>query len=109
MAEFQKTVPTQQNKPIDYRWELDDKFILTGLEFDLIFKGLRANLQDPNFVRVATVVKALETVDGVFKQGVEAGIIKPVYPEPELKSYYPSDGPLPKEAIEDEIPLKKVE
>lgn len=81
MAEFEKT-SAEQPKPTNYRWDPTDKFILTGLEFDLIYNGLRANLNDPNFIRVASIVKALETVDGVFKQGVEAGVIKPVYPEP---------------------------
>jgi hypothetical protein len=85
MAEFEKKKEITENpaEPIDYRWEPTDKFILTGIEFDLIYRGLRANLKDSAFVRVATIVKALEVADGVFKQGVDAGVIRPVYPEAE--------------------------
>jgi len=91
MAEFEQTTSQKtEEKPIDYRWEPTDKFILSGLEFDLIYRGLRANLQDPAFVRVATVVKALETADGVFKQGVDAGVIKPVYSEPKEEESHES-------------------
>lgn len=93
MAEFEKVKDIPAEKPLSYRWEPDVKFILTGLEFDHIYNGLRANLNDPNFIRVAATIKALETADSIFKQGLEAGVIKPVYPEPKVdtRTVYESD------------------
>lgn len=86
MAEFETaSAPEETRTPINFKWEPTDKFILTGIEFEVIYNGLRAQTQDPVFQRALHTIKALEAAEGIFRQGIEAGVIKPIYPETEDK------------------------
>lgn len=82
MAEFKKAelkVVEQDVPKYDpsksYKWEPTDKFILSGLEFDQIFKSLRALSQAPEFQQFLALQAGLKTVEEVFIQAVEAGVV----------------------------------
>ncbi len=80
MAEL-RNKPTKQEKVAEfdptknYKWEPDAEFVLSGAEFDLLYKALRGNLQTPEFVAHVNQYEALKLVEKTFISGVEAGVI----------------------------------
>lgn len=94
MAEFIKAGETQTEKFTyspgkNYRWQPDDKFILTGLEFGAILTALRGYSKDPEFIKVANTLQALEVAERIFISAVEAGIAKEE--EPPIGKTLPPD------------------
>lgn len=68
----------------NYQWKPDAEFVLSGAEYDLLYKALRSNLQDPQFVAHVNQFKALEFLETVFIKGVESGVITEIEdPKPE--------------------------
>lgn len=79
MADFQKAEDNQKptfDPRAKYTWERDDKFMLTGEEFELLVNALRANLSNPEFLKAAQIWEGIKITDKIIREGVEAGIIK---------------------------------
>lgn len=88
MADFQKAGKADApknpefNPQARYVWEKDDKFLLTGEEFETILHALRAHLANPEFMKMAQVWEGIKTTDKIVRDGVEAGVIRLAPPEP---------------------------
>lgn len=82
-----EVVPMGETSPIkfdpnkSYRWNKDDQFILTGAEFDLIYKALQARAVNPEFQRFIVEFEALKLVESIFIKGVESGKIPEYSPD----------------------------
>jgi hypothetical protein len=68
-----------------YQWDPEAQFLLSGVEYDLIYKSLRSNLNNPTFVAHVQQYEALKLIEEIFKKGVEAGVITELPPPPSTK------------------------
>lgn len=87
MAELKKVQDEKQkvaefNPQANYQWDPKAQFILSGAEFDLLFKALKANLNNPVFIAHVNQFEALKLMEKTFVDGVESGVITEV-PEEE--------------------------
>lgn len=81
MAEFIKAGETQSRKftfdpKKNYKWEPEDRFILTGIEFGMITAALRGFTKDPEFQKYAAIARALEVTNNILISAVEEGVAK---------------------------------
>lgn len=58
-----------------YQWSPEAEFTLSGAEFDLLYKSLRSNLQDPQFLANIQQYEALKLMEKTFADAVETGVI----------------------------------
>lgn len=89
MAEFIKGGTEQPQKFVfdpkkNYKWEPDDKFILTGVEFGTILTALQGYKKDEDFIKVSNTLRALEVAEKIFITAVEAGIAKEIDAPPQI-------------------------
>ena len=70
-----RTNPTfQPNK--NYQWQPTDEFILTGVEFDHLYKTSREAALNPVGATAQAYTVQFEILQRLFTKGVEAGVIK---------------------------------
>lgn len=62
-----------------YQWGVDDKFVVTGGEIDIINKALNAQTQDmPDYQRFLFLQAGLQAMANILKESYNSGIIKEV-------------------------------
>lgn len=91
MAKFKKAPELKKvetNEPKydptkSYKWEPTDEFILTGLEFDNVFRSLRGLSQAPEYQRFLQLQEGLRTLEAIFVEAVEAGLVREMEPPAE--------------------------
>lgn len=64
-----------------YNWEVDDKFVISGLELDALNKALFAVLNTPEAQGIMKAFAAYQATQEIIKRYVEDGIIKERVPE----------------------------
>lgn len=75
----EKTVGIPQFKQnANYEWDPAEKFVILGEELSIIMKSLQSAGDVPEFRRYAAIYQGLSTINNIFKEGVEQGMIKEV-------------------------------
>ena len=59
-----------------YEWDSEASIIIKGSEFMAIREALNQELQNPEFIKHVKIYKALESIESIFKDSVEDGIIR---------------------------------
>lgn len=67
----------QYDPSLSYEWSPEEKFEITGMEFEYIFKSLTEFLNSPESVKVLRALETHQILEAKLKEGVEKGKIKP--------------------------------
>jgi hypothetical protein len=70
----------------NYKWEADDEFVLTGVEFSTLYNTLKEAALSPTGTSAANLVAAQKILQDMLVVGIEEGVIKEVVPPVETAS-----------------------
>ena len=62
----------------EYKWELDDQFILNGNQFGLILNALRGFLAKPESQEIMLMMRAETELTDLLQKNVESGVVKEI-------------------------------
>lgn len=70
---------------VNYTWNQDATFTLTGKQFELFINGLRASLATPEAQKVLMLNELSNILNEKLSKGIDEGIVQETPPPPSMK------------------------
>lgn len=77
-----ETAKPQFDPQKNYRWQPDDVFELSGIDFSTVFNTLKEAALSPNGTSALSIVASYNLMNALLIRGVEEGVIVEVVPPP---------------------------